>query len=140
MAMYRPGAVTNIIKGSDVGAATSVSFYILARSVVLDATVAQRDVTADGDTETQHANNGLVTGSLRIDGWADTTNAMLISNLQDEAKLTNINITIMPTDVDAEEIVVRCSVERVRVAYQKTDVGVAISLVCRVSDVNPDTA
>ncbi len=135
MAMYRPGAVTAFIQGSVVGDAGS-GFDMLARSVVLSATTEQKDVTADGDVITVHANNGLVGGRMRIDGWADGGSEIKIQNLAAESTLTNITITIMPTGVTTEEIAVLCSVESVRVAYEKTSVGVAVSLVCKVADVN----
>ena len=134
MAMYRSGPIIAIIQGGVVGKAAS-AFDMLARSVVLEATVQQRDVTADGDQKTIHANNGLAGGILRIAGWADSGSEIKIQNLLTESNLTNIDIIIMPTTEDTEEIKVRCSVESVRVAYEKTSVGVAVAISCRVADV-----
>ena len=138
MAMYRTGPATSLITGV-VGKDPGTAFKILARDVVLEATTTQRDVTADGDAVTVYANNGLIGGILRIDGWADSANAIIIANLQ-ETTLTTIEITIIAfASTNPEKIVVQCSAERVRVGYRKTEVGVAVSLVLRVSDVNHGT-
>ena len=137
MAMYRPGAIAAFITGTVVGSSGS-AFQMLARSVVMEATVSVRDVTADGDTETQYVNNGLVGGLMRLTGWADSGAVLRISELQGE-NLTGVLITIIPTSTAAERIDVICTIESVRVAYEKTSVGVAVSLGCRISDINHDS-
>ena len=138
MAMYRTGPATSLITGV-VGKDPGTAFKMLARDVVLEATTTQRDVTADGDVVTVYANNGLVGGILRIDGWADSGTAIIIANIQ-ETTLTKINIVIISfASASTDRIIVECSAERVRVGYRKIEVGVAVSLVLRVSDVNHST-
>ena len=135
MAMYRTGPATSLITGL-VGSNPGTRFKMLARDVVLEATTIQRDVTADGDLVTVYANNGLIGGILRIDGWADSGTAIIIANLQ-ETTLTKLDIVIISfASTSTDKITVECSAERIRVGYRKTEVGVAVSMVLRVSDVN----
>ena len=140
MAMFRPGAIAALIisTGNDIGDASGDKITMLARSVVIEASVNVRDVTADGNTTTKLVNNGLVGGVMRIAGWVNSGQPLGIATLQGTT-LTEITITIIPTATDADRILVECTVESIRVAYEKTSVGVAVSLSCRISNVTADS-
>jgi hypothetical protein len=132
MAQYRPGAATAMVTGAI--AASGTVFNILARQVVLDERTRVREVTADGDSETVYATNDLVGGTCLIVGWSDSASAITIGNLGDSTT-EDVDITIMPFAAAGKQITVSGTPERVRVAYEKSDVGVALSITMRVSAV-----
>ena len=137
MAQYRPGAANFLVTGAISASATTGGFNILARQVVLDSRTRVREVTADNDAETVYATNDLTGGTCLIVGWSDSASAILIENLGTEDS-EDIDIIIMPFAAVGQTILVSGTPERVRVAYEKSDVGVALSVTIRVSNVAHD--
>ena len=138
MAMFRPGGAVALIISTAVGRESNDIITMLTRSVVMESSVIVRDVTADGDSTTQLVNNGLAGGMLRVSGWVNSGDALGIATLLGTT-LTGVLITIIPSSTAADRIDVTCTVESVRVAYEKTSVGVAVSLSCRISNVAHDS-
>lgn len=132
MAMYRPGAATALVEGAIAAAGTT--FNVLARSVLTSPTTKVRDVTSDGDQKTVLATNGLIGGVMRVVGWSDSASAILIEALG-EAASEAITCTVMPFATTGKKMTVEGTPEGVRVAYEKTDVGVALAFNVRISNI-----